>query len=55
MGNKRFRRQVGWLTPKGERITVGHVSSNGGADKNAKAKGCFGSGLKNRGLRRVRS
>jgi hypothetical protein len=54
MAKNRYRRQVGWLTPKGERITVGHVSSNGGADKNAKAKGCFGSGPRNRGLRLVR-
>jgi hypothetical protein len=43
MAKQRFRRQVGGLTPKGDRITIGHVSSNGGAVKNARAKGCFGS------------
>jgi hypothetical protein len=42
MAKKRFIRQVGGLTSKGERITIGHVSSNGVAVKNARAKGCFG-------------
>jgi hypothetical protein len=42
MAKQRFRRQVGGLTSKGERITIGHESSNGGAVKNARAKGCFG-------------
>jgi hypothetical protein len=42
MGKDRFRRQVGGQTPKGARITIGHVSSNGGAVTNARAKGCFG-------------
>jgi hypothetical protein len=54
MAKNRYRRQVGGLTPEGKRITIGHVSANGGATANAKAKGCFGSGPKNRGLRRVR-
>ena len=40
------RRQVGGETTKGDRITVGGVSRNGGALKNAKAKGCFGNPLK---------
>jgi hypothetical protein len=55
MAKERFRRQVVGLTPKGERITIGHVSSNGVSVTNARAKGCFGSVPKNRGLRRVRS
>jgi hypothetical protein len=55
MAKQRFRRQVGGTTPQGKRITVGHVSGNGVSVANARAKGCFGSGPKNRGLRRVRS
>jgi hypothetical protein len=52
MGKKHFRRQVGGNTPNGDRITIGHVSSNGGAVKNARAKGCFGSpGRKKRGIK----
>jgi hypothetical protein len=42
MAKQRFRRQVGGTTQQGERITIGHVSSNGGAVTNARAKGCFG-------------
>ena len=42
MGRDRFRRQVGGNTPKGDRITIGRVSSNGNAVTNARAKGCFG-------------
>jgi hypothetical protein len=50
MGKKHLRRQVGGLTADGRRITIGHVSSNGGAVKNARAKGCFGGpGRKKRG------
>jgi hypothetical protein len=33
---------VGGTTPQGERITISHVSSSGGAVANARAKGCFG-------------
>ena len=42
MAKKSKRRQVGGETMKGDRITVGGVSSNGRALVNAKAKGCFG-------------
>jgi hypothetical protein len=42
MEKQRFRRQVGDNTPNGDRITIGHVSSNGEAVKNARVKGCFG-------------
>jgi hypothetical protein len=42
MAKNSIRRQIGNVTPKGDRITIGHVSGNGGAERNAKAKGCFG-------------
>ena len=42
MAKRSKRRQVGGETPKGERITVKGVSSNGCANANARAKGCFG-------------
>jgi hypothetical protein len=42
MGKDRYRRQVGGNTTKGDRITIGHVSSNGDSVANARAKGCFG-------------
>lgn len=45
MGRNRYRRQVGGNTKKGDRITIGRVSSNGGAVANARAKGCFGFSL----------
>lgn len=52
MAKQRFRRQVGGLTSKGERITIGHVSSNGGAVKNARAKGWFDSpGRRKKGIK----
>jgi hypothetical protein len=46
MAKNRFRRQVSGNTPKGDRITIGRVSSNGYAVTNARAKGCFGYSLK---------
>jgi hypothetical protein len=46
MARNRFRRQVGGTTTKGDRITVGHVSSNGDSLTNARAKGSFGYSLK---------
>jgi hypothetical protein len=52
MAKQRFRRQVGGLTEDGKRITIGHVSGNGNAVKNARAKGCFGSsGRRKKGSR----
>jgi len=48
MAKARYRRQVGGKTPKGDRITVGRVSSNGRAFDNARAKGCFGNPLSRR-------
>jgi len=45
MGRNRYRRQVGGNTTKGDRITIGHVSSNGCAVTNARVKGCFGFSL----------
>jgi hypothetical protein len=41
MAKQRFRRQVGGLASKGERITIGHVSSNGGAVKKRQGQGMF--------------
>ena len=42
MGKKHYRKQVGGETPQGGRITIGRISSNGCANVNARAKGCFG-------------
>jgi hypothetical protein len=43
MSRKSYRRQVTGKTTKDDVISIPHVSSNGCAFKNAKAKGCFGS------------
>ena len=42
MAKNRKRRQVSGKTPQGEDITIPRVSSNGCANRNARAKGCFG-------------
>ena len=42
MAKTRKRRRVSGNTPQGEPISVPRVSSNGCANRNARAKGCFG-------------
>ena len=42
MAKNRYRRQVAGTTEDGKIVSVGRVSSKGYAQRNARAKGCFG-------------